>query len=116
MLKYKIESNQHMPPMVSYRFWDRVTQKVYPVFSLHYNETEILETICINLGDKKTYKKAYEDGEIIPSTGLYTGHGQELFFHDMVACKYLGHSKPLLLFWENGWRVMSSTAKDFETN
>ena len=119
MLKHHIDKNQYYPPMVCYKFWDLATKTMCPVLSLFYNKTEMVDSVFVLLDkkmDTKVSRTPGRHGHLIPSTGLYTKYGDELYFHDMVACKYLGHSKPMLLFWENGWRVMGSTAEEFATN
>lgn len=116
MLKTKFDLQQYCAPLISYKFWDSDEQKMYRVSSLQMGDNDIISQLTVSDNKQRGIIKSATSGHVIPSTGLYCMKSEELYFGDLVSCKFLGNSKPRLVFWDNGWRVMGTTPKEFEQN
>ena len=61
--------------------------------------------------------KSYIDGDLVPSTGIYEKQRKELYYGDIVICKFLpGKYKVRVVYWDNGWRVFGASTSEFENN
>ena len=110
----EIIQKQLVSPIISYRFFSYFTKTVYDVDLIKYNEGGVPTDIVIRSGIT-TLDKRITEGELIPSTGLFAGK-DELYYGDLVACRFLEGNPMLLVFWDNGWRVFGVSAEEFKLN
>ena len=105
-------------PIVSYMFYDEKTFKMGKVTEITYSEngvpTHIIYKYNENNSEVKVFREA-KDGKLIPSTGLWTQDSKEIYAGDLVVCRYMEKKDQIrYVFWDNGWRVLGSTAEEFK--
>lgn len=115
----KIENNlsaTFLPNAVSYKFWHSESKEMGNVVSIKFNEVGIPNAIRTEHGNSDILQW-YHNGVLIPSTGLYDKHQDELYMGDIVMCYFIDDVyKDRVVFWDNGWRVMGATTDEFKTH
>jgi len=103
----------------SFHFWDDKEEKMYDVKEISFDRKGMPINIIVFTNDinTETEIKSYLEGDLIPSTGIYESQRKELYYGDIVVCKFLpGKYKVRVVYWDNGWRVFGVSTNEFENN
>ena len=115
-----IVDTQEYLPMVSYRFWDLKDKKMFEVKEITYTHTSRPLFITVyeeKIRKDKTILKSFDEGHLLPSTGISCKNNEELFINDLVICNFLpGPNRIRMVYWDNGYRVFGISTDEFENN